>query len=56
MEKADKPTHGGDDGHLVVLAVGGEALEAGLGGRLETDRGEGSHVRGTLEPSRIVSG
>ena len=44
VEQADEPTHDGHKGGLVGLAVGGEALVAGLGGRLATDRGQGSHV------------
>ena len=39
VEQADEPTHDGNKGDLVGLAVGGEALVAGLGGRLTTDRG-----------------
>ena len=44
VEQADEPAHDGDDGDLVGLAVGGEALVAGLGGRLATDRRQGRHA------------
>ena len=44
VEHADEPAHDGEEGDLVRLAGGGEALVAGLGGRFPADRGQGCHV------------
>ena len=44
VEQAGEAAHDGDERDLVRLAVGGEALVAGLGGRLEAAGGQGGHV------------
>ena len=44
VEQAGEAAHAGDERDLVRLAVGGEALVAGRGGRLEAAGGEGGHV------------
>ena len=44
VEQAGKPAHDSDESNFVRFAVGGEALVAGLGGRLVADRGHGGHV------------
>ena len=44
VEQAGEPAHDSDEGDLVLLAGGGEALVAGLGGRFAADRGQGGHV------------
>ena len=44
VEQAGEPAHDSDEGDLVLLAGGGEAFVAGLGGRFAADRGQGGHV------------
>ena len=44
VEQAGKPAHDSDESNFVRFAVGGEALVAGLGGRLVANRGHGGHV------------
>ncbi len=44
VEQAGESAHDGNEGDLVRLAGGGEALVAVLGGRFPADRGQGCHV------------
>ncbi len=44
VEQAGKLAHDSDESNFVRFAVGGEALVAGLGGRLVANRGHGGHV------------
>ena len=44
VEQAGESAHDGNEGDLVRLAAGDEALVAGLGGRFPAHRGQGCHV------------